>query len=56
MGGVDLNDMMSSTYDDGRKSTCIWKRVLYNILHRISLNAYILLRQNTDKDRIFIAN
>jgi hypothetical protein len=52
MGGVDLNDMMTSTYDDGRKSTCMWKRVAYNILHRMMLNAYILYQQNTDGDRI----
>ena len=52
MGGVDLNDMMTSTYHDGRKSTCMWKRVAYNILHRMMLNAYILYQQNTDGDRI----
>ena len=51
MGGGDLNDMMSSKYYDGRKLTCMWKRVAYNILHRMMLNAYIFV-STTDGDRM----
>jgi hypothetical protein len=47
--------MMSSTYDDGRKSTCIWKRVPYNILRRMLLNVYILYQQNTDTKIVYLS-
>ncbi|VDI78546.1 Hypothetical predicted protein [Mytilus galloprovincialis] len=48
MGGVDLNDMLTSFYEDGRKSTKMWKKIVFNIIHRMVINAYILYQQNSD--------
>ncbi|VDI01927.1 Hypothetical predicted protein, partial [Mytilus galloprovincialis] len=35
MRGVDLNDMLTSFYEDGRKSTKMWKKIVFNIIHRM---------------------
>ncbi|XP_033759094.1 piggyBac transposable element-derived protein 4-like [Pecten maximus] len=52
MGGVDLNDQLTLTYDDHRKSVKAWKKVVWNMIHRISLNAYICYTHNTDRHLI----
>lgn len=48
MGGVDISDMKCSFYDDKRKTMKVWKKVMFNIFHRMMLNAYILYEENTD--------
>ncbi|CAC5362079.1 unnamed protein product [Mytilus coruscus] len=47
MGGVDLVDMMTESYNDGRKTLKVWKKVVFNLMHRMVINAYILYQQNT---------
>ncbi|CAC5388394.1 GRIN [Mytilus coruscus] len=47
MGGVDLADMMTESYNDGRKTLKVWKKVVFNRMHRMVINAYILYQQNT---------
>ena len=47
MGGVDLNDMLTSFYSDNRKTVKLWKRVVFNLIQRYVINAYILYMQNT---------
>ncbi|CAG2204537.1 unnamed protein product [Mytilus edulis] len=47
MGGVDLADMMVTHYNDNRKTFKVWKKVAFNFLQRIVINAYILYCKNT---------
>ncbi|PJE77355.1 hypothetical protein CI610_03723 [invertebrate metagenome] len=51
MGGVDLNDMLTLTYDDNRKTLKLWKKIVYNVLHRVLLNVFICYTQNTDPNQ-----
>lgn len=46
MGGVDVHDMMLYTYLDERKTLKFYKKVIFNIMSRMVLNAYILYQQN----------
>lgn len=52
MGGVDLNDMLTSFYEDGRKTTKLWKKIAFNLIHRMNINAYVLYKSNTDDNQI----
>ncbi|VDI81888.1 Hypothetical predicted protein [Mytilus galloprovincialis] len=47
MGGVDLADMMTESYNDGRKTLKVWKKVVFNLMHRMVTNAYIIYKENT---------
>ncbi|XP_067141752.1 piggyBac transposable element-derived protein 4-like [Centruroides vittatus] len=47
MGGVDTNDMMLYTYLDERRTRKSWKKVAFNIMARMMLNAYILFKENS---------
>ncbi|CAC5410838.1 unnamed protein product [Mytilus coruscus] len=47
MGGVDLADMMTESYNDGRKTLKVWKKVVFNLMHRMVINAYIIYKENT---------
>ena len=47
IGGVDLNDMMTSFYGDNGKSVKMWKKVVFNLLQRFLINLYILHTKNT---------
>ncbi|XP_070546051.1 uncharacterized protein [Ptychodera flava] len=53
MCGVDISDMMLFAYNDERKSMKYWKKMVFNILHRMMLNAYIIYKQNTTDQHIF---
>jgi len=46
MGGVDVHDMMLYTYIDERKTLKYYKKVIFNIMSRMVLNAYILYKEN----------
>ena len=47
MGGVDLNDMLTSFYSDNRKTVKLWKRIVFNLFQRYVINAYVLYTKNT---------
>ncbi|XP_023230191.1 piggyBac transposable element-derived protein 4-like [Centruroides sculpturatus] len=47
MGGVDTHDMMLYTYLDERRSRKCWKKVAFNIMARMMLNAYILYKEKS---------
>lgn len=47
MGGVDQTDMMLYFYLDERRTVKYWKKVTFNILSRMLLNAYILFTEHT---------
>ena len=49
MGGIDLSDQMIVAYNDHRKCSKVWKKIIYHIFHRIMLNSYILYCQNTSQ-------
>ena len=49
MGGVDLSDQMIVAYNDHRKCSKVWKKIIYYIFHRIMLNSSILYCQNTSQ-------
>lgn len=51
MGGVDLSDMMLYAYLDERRTVKYWKKVTFNILHRMIVNAYIIYKQNIPADK-----
>ncbi|XP_023210629.1 piggyBac transposable element-derived protein 4-like [Centruroides sculpturatus] len=46
MGGVDIHDSMLIAYLDERRSKKYWKKVAFNIIARMLLNAYILYKEN----------
>jgi hypothetical protein len=46
MGGVDVHDMMLYTYLDERKTLKYYKKVIFNVMNRMVLNAYILYQEN----------
>lgn len=48
MGGVDGSDMMLYTYLDERRTVKYWKKVVFYILGRMVLNAYIIYKENTN--------
>ena len=41
MGGIDLSDMTLYFYLDERKTVTYWKKVVFIIIGRMVLNAYI---------------
>ncbi|VDI58726.1 Hypothetical predicted protein, partial [Mytilus galloprovincialis] len=47
MGGVDLADMMTKSYNDGLKTLKVWKKVVFNLMHRMVISAYIIYKENT---------
>ncbi|XP_023236395.1 piggyBac transposable element-derived protein 4-like [Centruroides sculpturatus] len=47
MGGVDTHDMMLYTYLDERRTKKYWKKVAFNIIARMMLNAYLLYKENS---------
>ena len=49
MIGVDLSDQMIVAYNDQRKCSKVWKKIIYHIFHRIMLNSYILYCQKTSQ-------
>ncbi|CAG2222462.1 unnamed protein product [Mytilus edulis] len=52
MGGVDLSDQMMAFYNDHRKQTKVWKKIILHMFHRILLNSYILYYQHTSHNPI----
>lgn len=44
MGGVDESDKMLYTYLDERRTIKYWKKVAFNIINRMVLNAYIIYK------------
>lgn len=51
MGGIDTSDMMLYTYLDERRTIKYWKKVVFNILGRMVLNAYILYKMNCSTNK-----
>lgn len=47
MGGIDSSDMMLYFYLDERKTVKYWKKVVFNVIGRMVLNAYILYCDTT---------
>ncbi|XP_023210296.1 piggyBac transposable element-derived protein 4-like [Centruroides sculpturatus] len=47
MGGVDTHDMMLYTYLDERRTRKCWRKVAFNIMARMMLNAYILYKEKS---------
>ncbi|XP_067134165.1 piggyBac transposable element-derived protein 4-like [Centruroides vittatus] len=47
MGGVDVSDQMLYAYLDKRRNIKYWKKVAFNIIARMVLNAYLLYRENS---------
>ncbi|KZC13196.1 hypothetical protein WN55_05529 [Dufourea novaeangliae] len=48
MGGVDESDKMLYTYLDERRTVKYWKKVAFNIMNRMVLNAYIIYKERVD--------
>ena len=48
MGGVDESDKMLYTYLDERRSVKYWKKVAFNIINRMVLNAYIIYKERVE--------
>ena len=46
MGGIDTSDMMLYVYLDERRTLKYWKKVVFNVLSGMLLNAYILYKEN----------
>lgn len=46
MGGVDQSDMMLYAYLDERRTVKYWKKVTFNIINRMVVNAYILYKES----------
>lgn len=49
MGGIDGTDQMLYTYLDERKCLKPWKKVIFNIIGRMMLNAYVLYKVSNEK-------
>ena len=47
MGGVDQSYMMLYAYLDERRTLKFWKKVMFSLIGRMAVNAYILYLQNT---------
>lgn len=47
MGGIDQADMMLYAYIDERRTVKFWKKVVFSIISRMIVNAYIIYKQNT---------
>ena len=47
MGGVDQSDMMLYAYLDERRTMKYWKKVIFSVISRMVVNAYILFREKT---------
>ena len=47
-GGVDESDKMLYTYLDERRSVKYWKKVAFNIINRMVLNAYIIYKERVE--------
>lgn len=45
MGGVDESNKMLYTYLDEQRTVKYWKRVAFNIISRMILNAYIIYKE-----------
>jgi len=60
MGGVDELDKMLYTYLDERRTVKYWKKVAFNIISRMALNAYIIYKESVDSKTMnrldFISN
>ena len=52
MGGVDSSDMMLYAYLDERRTLHYWRKVVFSIIGRFVVNAYILYRQHTTEKRM----
>nr|XP_034194869.1 piggyBac transposable element-derived protein 4-like [Osmia lignaria] len=52
MGGVDESDKMLYTYLDERRSVKYWKKVAFNIINRMVLNAYIIYKETVKSKAI----
>ena len=48
MGGIDGNDMMTYFYLDERRTVKFWKKVAFNMIVRMVLNAYLLYLENNN--------
>ena len=48
MCGVDVHDMQLYVYHDERRTVKVWKKVTFNLISRMLLNAYQIYKQNTD--------
>ena len=48
MGGFDCNDMMTYFYLDERRTVKYWKKVAFNMIARMVLNAYLLYLVNNN--------
>jgi len=48
MGGIDGNDMMTYFYLDERRTVKYWKKVAFNMIARMVLNAYLLYLENNN--------
>lgn len=46
MGGVDHFDMMLYSYLDERRTVKFWKKVVFNLFARMTLNAYVIYKEN----------
>lgn len=44
MGGVDVADQMIDYYSAERKTVKMWKKIVFHLLDRTLLNAYILYK------------
>ena len=47
-GGVDESDKMLYTYLDERRSVKYWKKVAFNIINSMVLNAYIIYKERVE--------
>ena len=52
MGRIDGNDMMTYFYLDKRRTVKYWKKVAFNIIARMVLNAYLLYLENNNGKKI----
>ena len=54
MGGVDCHDQMLYAYHDERKTVKVWKKVVFNLISQMLLNAYAIYIQNTSDTKKLI--
>lgn len=52
MGGIDSTDQMLYVYLDERRTMKHAKKVIFNVLGRMTLNSYILYTINTTEGRL----
>lgn len=51
MGGIDTNDMMVYSYLDERRTVKYWNKVAFNIISRMTLNAYIIYKETCSQTK-----